>query len=893
MRNCSSGRGKRMRSWLSGLRFRFMLLVVIAMIPVTLLMFIHILNDRDENISNIKKDGIKTGSLCASNSASVVEGCRQLLTSLAYSNPFMVQDLQIETELLQNIKKTTPDYLMIGICSPEGLVVTSSVPTGMAVYANDRQWFKRLQASRDFAVGDYQVGRITGKPGITFGFPIKGKPGEKRSASVYATLDLDVISAMFKKVILPEGCLVNLIDRNGTIIVSNPDNRNIIGKPSKGMMEFRKAGKRQGEYLEVVGSDGVKRLYTFTYVPGSDDGLYVGIGLSLEQIYASTRKEMVEGFMWLGLSIAIAFALVWLITGVSIIRHVRYLVNAARMLAGGEKKVRVELKGGTKELKELSVSFNDMADSLENYSRNLEMLVAERTAALEKANRTLFESEELFRMSFENASIGKSLTRPDGSLARVNQAMCDMLGYTREELQNINFADITHPDDIVSNKEAIDSLFSGKIPAIRLEKRYIGKNGQIVWAELSSVLLCDKENKPLYLITHIIDITDRKRAERELQDRDERYRKLSSHVPGMIYEFMKKTDGTYCVPFTTEAIRDIFGCSPQDVRDDFSPIARVILPEDLDKVIGSIEYSAERLTTFLCEYRVQIPGKTIRWMLGHSTPEKLPDGSVIWYGFNTDITERKLSEEALKISEENYRTIFDAANDAIFLHDPDSGRILDANKKVCEMYSITREEALGLDIEAISEGQPPYSHEEAVKKIRAALLEGPQLFEWKAKDASGRIFWVEVNLKFTVLAGKKTVMAIVRDISERKKAEDERRNLEIRLNQSQKFESLGILAGGIAHDFNNILMAILGNSELGLMNIPDDSPARPRFEEINAASIRASEICKQMLAYSGKGRFIIQIIDLTEVIEEMRHMIEVSVSGKVRLDYRLQKGLPR
>ncbi len=74
----------------------------------------------------------------------------------------------------------------------------------------------------------------------------------------------------------------------------------------------------------------------------------------------------------------------------------------------------------------------------------------------------------------------------------------------------------------------------------------------------------------------------RKQADEALLESDSRFKKLSSHVPGMIYQFMKRTDGTYCVPFTTESIKGIFGCSPQDVREDFSPIAKAILPEDLD-----------------------------------------------------------------------------------------------------------------------------------------------------------------------------------------------------------------------------------------------------------------------------------------------------------------------
>ena len=149
------------------------------------------------------------------------------------------------------------------------------------------------------------------------------------------------------------------------------------------------------------------------------------------------------------------------------------------------------------------------------------------------------------------------------------------------------------------------------------------------------------------------------------KEHDVRLKNLSSHAPGMIYQFMKRLDGTYCVPFTTEAIADIFGCSPQDVREDFSPIAKVILLDDLRKVIGSIEYSAEHLTTWQCEYRVQIPGQSIRWILSQSTPEKLADGSIIWHGFNTDITDRKKAEAALDKSFEQLRNVLGATVRAI------------------------------------------------------------------------------------------------------------------------------------------------------------------------------------------------------------------------------------
>jgi len=130
--------------------------------------------------------------------------------------------------------------------------------------------------------------------------------------------------------------------------------------------------------------------------------------------------------------------------------------------------------------------------------------------------------------------------------------------------------------------------------------------------------------------------------------------------------------------------------------------------------------------------------------------------------------ERKWMEEKLHESEANYLTIFDEANDAIFLHDPETGKILDVNKQVCKMFGYIKEEALNLDIGSISSCEPHFTQQDALELIRKSCSQGPQVFEWKAKKKNGQLFWVEVNLKLVKLLGKDRVLAVVHDITERK-----------------------------------------------------------------------------------------------------------------------------
>lgn len=130
------------------------------------------------------------------------------------------------------------------------------------------------------------------------------------------------------------------------------------------------------------------------------------------------------------------------------------------------------------------------------------------------------------------------------------------------------------------------------------------------------------------------------------------------------------------------------------------------------------------------------------------------------------------------------------------------------------------------------------------------------------------------------------------DVTERVKAERERRQLEAQMQHSQKLESLGILAGGIAHDFKNLLVAILGNASLVLEELPADSDIAEDVQDIELAAKRAADLCRELLAYSGKGKFVIRAVNLNTLINEMGQLLSVSISKRPVLTYRLADSLP-
>jgi len=167
------------------------------------------------------------------------------------------------------------------------------------------------------------------------------------------------------------------------------------------------------------------------------------------------------------------------------------------------------------------------------------------------------------------------------------------------------------------------------------------------------------------------------------------------------------------------------------------------------------------------------------------------------------------------------------------------------------------------------------------------------LSEFRLKHKKGHYVTLDglVTSMFEV-PGVNGIVCNFRDITEHKRDEEERRQLEIQIQHAQKLESLGVLAGGIAHDFNNILMAILGNADLALDEIPEPLNAKDNINSIIKSSKRAAELCRQMLAYSGKGKFIIQTLNMVDVIKEMAPMLNVSISKKITLNYNLTDNIP-
>ncbi len=271
-------------------------------------------------------------------------------------------------------------------------------------------------------------------------------------------------------------------------------------------------------------------------------------------------------------------------------------------------------------------------------------------------------AHEQFQNAFKYSAIGLALVSPKGQWLRVNKRVCEIVGYSEEELLKITFQDITHPDDLNIDLDGVHKLLTGEIDSYQIEKRYINKQGQVIWVLLSVSLVRDRRNEPLHFISQIQDISKRKRSEIELKDRDALLSKLSQQVPGSIYQYKLEADGSSRFPFASEGIWDVYELSPRDVEEDASAMFKRFHPDDYSGIIASLKESEKNLTQWNHDYRVVLPKKGIRWLNGSAHPERTIDGGTMWHGYINDITDYKAKEGELRhsldiISEQNKRLL--------------------------------------------------------------------------------------------------------------------------------------------------------------------------------------------------------------------------------------------
>jgi len=375
-------------------------------------------------------------------------------------------------------------------------------------------------------------------------------------------------------------------------------------------------------------------------------------------------------------------------------------------------------------------------------------------------DNVLRESESRFSNAFEYAAIGMALVSPEGCWLKVNRAICELVGYTESELLARTFQEITHPEDLETDLEYVRQMLAGEIRTYQMEKRYYHKAGHIVWVVLSVSLVWDTHGKPLYFISQVEDLSERKKTEDDLRKSKMILRSFIDAIPESA--FMIDPDGTVLLlnKITAERLvksmddmlgRNIYDLIPEDISR-----SRKLIVDKVLQTKTSISFEDKRLN---------------RHIYNSINPVLDENGNIAGLAVvGVDITDRRQAEDALRKSEEKYRLFVEMASEGIWAIDGNY-RTTFVNRQMAEILGYTIEEMQGKSVDYYMFEEDLNDHR---KKMEERKQGGGGSYERRFRHKDGREVWTHVSATATrnnegLFIGSH---AFFTDITERKKAEE-------------------------------------------------------------------------------------------------------------------------
>jgi two-component system, cell cycle sensor histidine kinase and response regulator CckA len=499
------------------------------------------------------------------------------------------------------------------------------------------------------------------------------------------------------------------------------------------------------------------------------------------------------------------------------------------------------------------------------------------------------ESVERYRSLFELSMECVFLTDLEGRFLDANQAALDLIGYRREDIATLTLASLLTKDQLALALQAVFELLATGCQQDPTEYRLRRKDGRFVVVETHCSLVY-REGQPLAIQGIARDITERKLATDALRESEAKFRTLFENAGDAIlimqdHRFIDCNAGTLQM-FGCQSRSQILGESPYRFSPPLQPNGR-----------DSREFAMEKITAALAG-RPQF----FEWMHakldGTSFPSEVSlntlelGGIALVQVIVRDISTRRRAEEDRERALAMLETSLAQSPAAIVIADAPDVTIRWVNPAALAILGETHQPPTETDVryhaarwQILQPDGSPYPFEEL--PLSRAILKGEvtRNEEQIIRNAHGETYWTSVNAApirnshGSIISG----IVIFHDITERKRAEEEKAKLHMRLHRAQKMESIGRLAGGVAHDFNNMLTVINGYSQLEMARLSSGDPLRTSLVEIHKAGERAANLTRQLLAFSRKQVLQPLAFDLNRLVEEMRPMLERLVGEDVEV----------
>jgi PAS domain S-box-containing protein len=825
------------------IRGRLVLLVLLVIVPALAVQVFGAWRDLRGDIAARKLESVRVVSRAASDFETLVTETRTVFTDLVRANEMRSPGncTQVFTALRFAYERLAPETTNLGLADTQGNIYCAIISLQGEKNLAGRPEFQAAIRTMDLAVGSYAANPLSGSPQVSVAYPVLSYNGRVQ-AVIFATVATRWLEKWQNESTLPAGSVVTLFAADGRPLWRAIDGEAapVQAAGATGVTWFDTL--KAGGVIEGPDFDGALRLHTVLPLQLNNQVAgYVHLGYPVAQLYSQAYHDLRWKLVLLGLVLLVALAFAWQGSERLFLHPMRDLSAAVQRVQAGDLSARASRVRGLGEVTGLAQAFDRMADTLQQRE-------AERQQMAER-----------FRAAFESSAIGMGLLSLEGQILAVNAAVCEMSGYTEEELLLRNDNENVYPPDAQVGMDRFDEMLDGKLGYYNVERRYLRKGGEVFWARLTLSLVRDPQGQPAYLVALIEDIDEQKRKGAALAEAASRFRAVFDN-PAVGVAVMTLDRRIVQINPTAERLtgytpEEIAGVNPSDlvVADD----------RYLDRELFEELVAGER-DQYLMEKRYLRKDGSLFWGRVNFALVRDEAGRPLYIiGLIEDITEEKAAQQKVAESEARFRAMYENAAIGISLIAPD-GRMLAANPVLVQLSGYS-------EAELVAAGGLGITHPEDLDVGRhefAEVLAGKRnsfQVEKRYVHKDGRVHWMRQSISSVCDAAGEVLYLVViaEDIDERKRASEELRESEARFRAMYNNAAVGMAMMSLDRRIIGVnetsaritgySVAELVNTNPGRLSHPDDiAVGMDQFGDLVAGRIPQLQMEKRFIRKNGE-----------------------------------------
>jgi len=744
----------------STLRTRLVLLVVAAMVPLFGLSAVNAWLNADAAVARALTDLRFAVSLAASSQHRVAETAHQVLTVIAHVPDIAGGQAASCNRLLVTLKQQFPDYANLGIVGADGYARCHGLDSNSPPYLGDRGYFRDAVSRRSFVAGEYIVGRLSGRPTITFALPAFDADG-RVSFVAYAALDLTRMAQSIAAIHVPAGAALGIHDRNGTLLAGTANLPVPVGQKAASPV-LQKAVRTLGAGVHE-GQDGAGQQRLWAFMPSSpraDTAFVVAVSMDRNLVIGSSQRQLRLELVVLALVAFLGGWIAWIVGARTIVKPTQEILDATRQIEQGRLEVRIPTGGRSDgdEFFSIAAGFNRMAESLQKHHGVLAAELAQSQANQEK----LRDAQRLGRIGYWEMDL-------DTREIRWSDEACVVLGAERQLVGSSYdcFLQLIHPDDRADFEARRDVAVQAGLP-LDIEFRVVTSAGAERWIhQLDRVQgQGSGAGESVGRRSGVIqDVTEQHASQVHLRLLETCISRLNDMV--LITEAEPLEEPGHRIVFVNDAFErhtgysreEVLGRSPRFLQ---GPATQRI---ELDRIRAKLS-KWQPVRAELINYTKS--GQAF-WIDLDMVPITDAKGLFThWVAVERDITRRKLAEQAVLDSEQRYAALFEAAPLPMWVFDMASKQFLTVNQAALQSYGYSAEEFRAMTIFDIRT-------EAESDRLRQELSDALTLRKgsWLHRRKDGSIFPVNIVSQPVQYAGQDARFVVAMDMSAQVNAETE------------------------------------------------------------------------------------------------------------------------